>query len=217
MYTQLKRYLWLMLMPVLFLVSRISTIDSFGQIIGGVLYLLVNFLFACILERLFNTSENKLNKISYVFFFIVIGTAIDQIVKLLIHRFGVKVGIVGDFLAVKARKNTHQMAMLNFFDISLDVKWILLVKVLLACLMLLGYFLCRKKKTEGAFGFIVLAITGFATILDTVCWGYTLDYIYFYRIVSVDLKDFLANIAMGYVLKAFLEDDLKDIMLVLKK
>ena len=109
------------------------------------------------------------------------------------------------------------MAMLNFFDISLDVKWILLVKVLLACLMLLGYFLCRKKKTEGAFGFIVLAITGFATILDTVCWGYTLDYIYFYRIVSVDLKDFLANIAMGYVLKAFLEDDLKDIMLVLKK
>ena len=217
MYTYLKRFLWPMLMPVLFLVSRIPVIDSFGQIISCALYLLANFLFACILERLLFKSESKLKKISYVCFFIVVGTTVDQIVKLVIHRFNVKINIVGEFLAVRARKNTQQMAMLNFLDLSMDTKWILLFKILMTVLMILGYWFCRKRNTEGAFGFIVLTITGVATILDTVCWGYTLDYVYFYRIVSVDLKDFLANIAMGYVLKTFLEDDVKKLFSSLRK
>ena len=209
MCTDKKRFLWLMLIPVLFVVSRIPVIRTAGQVISCALYLVINFLFALLLGMLFCKSKNKIEKIPYAVFMVMGGTVLDQIIKLFIHKFDVKVNIVGKYLAVKERKNMHQMAMLNFSDVTLDVEWILLIKVLVTFLMIAGYLYYRKKNQEGAFGFLGIAIAGVTTILDTVCWGYTLDYVYFYGLVSYDLKDFIANIACGYVIKAGLEQDLK--------
>lgn len=212
MCTDKKRFLWLMLMPVLFVISRIPVIHTVGQVISCALYLVVNLLFALLLDMLLCKTKSKMEKIPYAVLLVLGGTVLDQVIKLLIHKFNVKANIVGKYLAVKERKNIHQMAMLNFFDVTLDVKWILLIKVLLTLLMIAGYLHYKKKNLEGAFGFLCGAIAGFATILDTVCWGYTLDYVYFYGIVSYDLKDFISNIACGYVLKAGLEQDLKNML-----
>ena len=100
MCTDKKRFLWLMLMPVLFVVSRIPVIRTAGQVISCALYLVVNFLFALLLGMLFCKSKNKVEKIPYAVLLVLGGTVLDQVIKLLIHKFDVKLNIVGKYLAI---------------------------------------------------------------------------------------------------------------------
>ena len=48
-----------------------------------------------------------------------------------------------------------------------------------------------------------------ANLLDTCIWGYTLDFINFNTILTMDLKDLFLDIGSGFILYYFFEDDIK--------
>ncbi|MDD6083390.1 MAG: signal peptidase II [Oscillospiraceae bacterium] len=197
--------LWFLIFPIIIISFRIQNIYSYEDGLSNLLFLIVNFLFSVVIYNVFlipkiNSKTDKRVGMFVISFLVIF----DQLIKIIIYNFDINnIYLIGDLLSVTQRKNIHQIGILNHFNINLQNNVIVLVKVVTLIIALILWRLSAKKfiKDRGNFNkcFILLISSALCTILDSVIWGYTLDYILFKHVFCYDLKDFYVNTAIGYL------------------
>lgn len=126
---------------------------------------------------------------------------LDQVTKLLVHWFvsGTKVLVPGAF-AIEELKNVHNSAITSYLGIGIPTWAMALVKIL--GLFLIYYVLQESFHESGedansSIGSILLFGGGIASVLDTVFWGYTLDWFRLDGFFTMDLKDLWITLSIG--------------------
>lgn len=132
---------------------------------------------------------------------IVILCLCDQAAKLVVHfsLTGAKVLVPGA-MAIEELKNVHNSAITSYLGLTVPAWGMAIVKI--AGLALLYYVLTESFRESGedansSIGTILLFGGGAASVLDTVFWGYTLDWFRLDGFFTMDLKDLWITLAIG--------------------
>lgn len=160
--------------------------------------LMIYYLYGCIFEFLF--IKNKIPKNTILFALVML----DQISKVIVFRF---IGesekkLVWNFIKIKAKKNVSNSALLNFLSMEFNLVLVLVIKILIiGCLLYLYdkvHIKCNEYWTKIALYFILAG--SICSLIDTLFWGYSYDFIYIPGFIHMDLKDIYIDIGIGAVL-----------------
>lgn len=204
----MKDVFYFLLIPLLECLFYARNIKETNDILALFVYVSVSFLISIILfvatNSIWNVKKLDLRR-GYVW--IAFLVLVDQIAKMLVYSCKMDEIVWYDVFGIKPTRNEEQMAVLNFLKIDLGDSWIVFIKVMLIIIILAIFCCVRKKNRNRIYAFIFLMASAVATLLDSIIWGYTLDYIYFVGIVYYDLKDFYVNTAIAFVLMEQLGKD----------
>ena len=132
---------------------------------------------------------------------IVILCLADQAAKVIVHfsLTGAKV-LVSGAMAIDELKNLHNSAITSYLGLAIPAWSMALVKI--AGLAILYYVLIESFHESGedansSIGTILLFGGGIASVLDTVFWGYTLDWFRLDGFFTMDLKDLWITLSIG--------------------
>ena len=195
------KILCFLILPVVFILTRIPLVEKPSQIITFGLFIIVNFIVSLLFYFIFKRVEFTLPRAVST---AVILSVIDQLIKIIIYKFDFHAKLVGSLLRIEPTENLNQTAMFNFLNLELDNTFIIIFK---AVLILALFFIFIKLKNIGTciwYAFVLLFSASIANLADSVAWGYTLDYVLFSRLTCYDLKDFYVDTAIGFVLIEFL-------------
>ncbi len=186
----------------LFFIIGINIIEPIGMLIKFFrrintvfLPLLCFFIISVIVSVVIWTiTENTKKNYEKLILPIMLGMIImDQGLKCLVDRVVTEqIVLIPRALRIYKIHNLNEMAALNFLHISIDHRAVIGIKVLL-CVLILIFYLVQKRKVNNIYltmGFTLLISACVATILDSVFWPGTLDFISFTDLVCVDVKDF---------------------------
>lgn len=197
--------IWFLIFPITIVSFRIKNIYSYEDGLSNLLFILVNFLFSVVIYNVFlipkiNSKTDKRVGMFVIFLLVVF----DQLIKIIIYKFDINnIYVIGDLLSVTQRKNSHQMGILNHFDVNLQNNIIVLIKIVALIITLILWKISATKFIKDKINpnkcFILLISSALCTILDSLIWGYTLDYVLFKNVFCYDLKDFYVNTAIGYL------------------
>ncbi len=196
----MKKYLCFLILPIITVIAQIGYMDTFQRFLSYMLYVVVesgvSFCVYILIEKLLK----KYTKTSSMAIITSIMIFLDQGIKLLIWKFNVKFHIIGELLQIRISKNINQMAMLNFLKIELSTPIVLTLKILCLALLIFVYIKFKNNYPQIKPIMILLLSAQLANILDSALWGYTLDYVYFYKLTTYDLKDFYidSSVAIGF-------------------
>ena len=201
----MKKILIFFIVPLSTVLFNIVHFDTVFQWLSSFVYIFVNVTFSIVCYKLFDSNRlsTKSSK-KQIIILIIALTLIDQLIKVIIHFTQSSIGIIGEIFRIKISKNTNQTAMFNLFGIELDTLLITIMKLFLIVLLIVFFMKIKNKSNNLWCAFILLLSASIANFIDSAVWGYTLDYIYFYRLVCYDLKDFYVDTAIGYLLIVFL-------------
>ncbi len=197
----MKKTLCFLILPVTFVLTRIPFAEDASQIISFGLFIAVNFIvsltFYFIFKKVKFTLPNAILTAALLF-------VTDQLIKIIIYKFDLSANLIGDFLRIEPTKNLNQTAMFNLFDVELKSTFIIIFKAALILALLCIFIKLKNKGMNIWYAFILLFSAGIANFVDSVAWGYTLDYVLFIKLTCYDLKDFYVDTAIGFVLIEFL-------------
>ena len=127
--------------------------------------------------------------------------AADQVSKLLIHHYlEGELVIIPYGVSFLRHENVHHSAITSFLNIPVS-RW--MMAIIKPVFLILLWFLLKESLQEidgGAYASlsrILFFSGGIASVLDTVFWGYTLDFIYLKGFFTMDLKDLYISLAFG--------------------
>lgn len=197
----MKDVFYFLLIPLLECLFYARNIKEADDILTLFIYVIISFLISIILFATTNSilSDKRLD-LRKVCVWIAFLVLLDQILKMLVSFCKIDKIIWCDVFGIKPIRNEEQMAVLNFLKIDLGDVLIVFIKVVLIITILAIFSCLRKKNRNRIYAFIFLMSSAIATFLDSIIWGYTLDYIYFVGIVYYDLKDFYVNTALAFFL-----------------
>ncbi len=204
----MKKILCFILCPLVFICSNIPYLDEMLELKSYMLFLGIDFLISIILYGLINKILKQTYKIQNIVICILIGSGIDQALKLIIYKFNLNIDVLGELLQIKQTKNENQMAALNTLNIELNTTVIVIIKSVLLIVICLVLIKSKKKNYNFMYAFLFLTMAALSNLADSVFWGYTLDYVYFYHLTCYDLKDFYVDIAIGCFLIYVFENEL---------
>lgn len=134
---------------------------------------------------------------------VVLLVMADQIIKFILSSLDdVKIEMIPHVFSLEISKNVFHTAMLSFFRIESGIPGVLLIRAAALLALLAGISLIKKrfKRTEYVVWIFILMLAGsIASFCDTLFWGYTLDYLYFYAYTVIDLKDIYLSAGAGLV------------------
>ncbi|MBQ3513327.1 MAG: signal peptidase II [Lachnospiraceae bacterium] len=190
------RYCFL-IFPLIFILTRIQYIDNIYNLASYLIFIIMNYIISMIFFRILKkmTDVNLKKIIVWIAGLIVL----DQLLKIIVYRFDINMNILGKLLRIKQTKNLEQMAALNFLNIKMDGSVIIIFKILLIFIVLGVFFMIKNKNRNVIAGFILLMSAAIVTLIDSVFWGYTLDFICFDKLTCYDMKDFYVDIAIGFI------------------
>lgn len=200
------KYLLFLIMPLAYIILKITNITNIYILLAYVLYVLICFIIYCILFwgiKFFIRARSKPNDIILG---ALIGCFIDQGIKLIIYKTGVEINVLGKMFQLRQRKNMEQMALLNLFDIELNSYVIVMSKIAIVLIVLLVIWKSKMSSEEFKCALLLLLSASFATLLDSLFWGYTLDYFYFNKLVCYDFKDFYVDTAVSLILMNYFQN-----------
>lgn len=198
---QKKLFFFFLLCPLFQVIPHIKDINSVETIISYIVFIVTDYAFCLIVYWVSCKVMNKIKwKLKDYILFVTGLVVVDQILKLIIYKVNPDFNIIGTLLKIRIKENYHQMAILNFFDIEINSLSIIFFKSLLIIFILVVFMCIKNKNSNHILAFVFLFSTGVATLVDSICWGYTLDYIYFYNLAVFDLKDFYSDVAVGLIL-----------------
>lgn len=126
---------------------------------------------------------------------------VDQAAKLIVHftLTGAKVLVPGA-LAIEELKNMHNSAITSYLGLAIPAWGMALVKIV--GLAIIYYVLMESFRESGedansSIATILLFGGGIASVLDTVLWGYTLDWFRLDGFFTMDLKDLWITLSIG--------------------
>ena len=194
----MKDRYYFVIFPMLLILTRIRYINNIYDVISYLLFGVVNYAISIVLFiKMKRMSDVNLKKIIILILSLV---SLDQLIKLIIDRYDINVNILGKLFRIEPTKNMEQNAALNFLKIDLDDSLIIVFKLLLIFILFGIYFIVKNKNRNYMSVFILLMSAAIVTLIDSVFWGYTLDYIYFNKLTCYDLKDFYVDTAIGFIL-----------------
>lgn len=204
----MKKLLCFMIFPLVFICSRITYLNELYELKSYMLFLGFDFLICIIMYGLTTKILKQTYKVHDIVIFIVLGSSIDQVLKLIVCKYKMNISVLGDLLQIKQTKNINQMAALNILNIELNTNIIVIIKIFVLIVLLTLLIKNRKKKNNLVYAFLFWVMAALSNVLDSIFWGYTLDYVYFYHLTCYDLKDFYVDMAIGCFLLYFLKKEL---------
>lgn len=156
-------------------------------------------------------KKRKRKSSMFVIFMTFALVALDQLIKVIVYRQGeFEIELISKGLSLKPSYNRYHTAMLSFLQWEIDTVVIVCEKILVGLIMIVGIHLMIKKFKsieDGTFLLILFCSGVFCSWLDSLAWGYTLDYIRFPFYTVIDLKDIYmvigGNLFVVYVLRVF--------------
>ncbi len=193
----MKKTLCFLVFPVIFIITRLPLVKEPPQLVSFGLFILADYGVSLLLYFL-------LNKIGFTwikaFLTALILLTADQLLKIAVYISDVNVRLIGDFLKIQPTENLNQTAMFNFLGLELGVGFVIIFKIVIILALFLIFYKIKNKSAYLWHAFALLLAAGLSNLADSVFWGYTLDYVYFYRLTCYDLKDFYVDTAIGFVL-----------------
>ncbi len=195
----MKELCYFLLVPLLSSLYYIQNISGVNEVVTLSIYVIIVFV-AGLLFYVVIKAKNSIKRIkpSRMGRWIVCLVFIDQVIKVIIYRLNIDGIIWNNIVGIKPIMNKEQMAILNFFKINLPSAIIIFLKVIIVIAILVAFLSIKKKNINCIAIFVLLMASGVATLLDSLIWGYTLDYIYFVGLTCYDIKDFYVDIALGF-------------------
>lgn len=195
-----ERYFFL-IVPTLISLYHIPNIKGIGDVITLLIYIFINFSI-CIFWGAVMKGIDGIKRLNLLGIgaWILWWVCLDQVIKLVISCLNVEGIIWNDIVGIKTVMNKEQMAILNFLKINLGDSTIAFIKLIIIVAISVVFLSIKKKNRNCIYSFIFLLAASIATLLDSMIWGYTLDYIYFAGFTCYDLKDFYVNTALGFLL-----------------
>lgn len=193
----MKKILCFLILPVVFILTRVPLVKEASQIISFGLFIAVNFTVSLLFYFILKKVEFTL---PMAILTAVLLSAADQIIKIIIYKFDLSTELVGYFLRIEPTKNLNQMAMLNFLNLELNHTFIIIFKAFWVLVLFCIFIKLKNKSAYIWYAFVLLLSASIANLADSIAWGYTLDYVFFSRLTCYDLKDFYVDTAIGFVL-----------------
>lgn len=195
--------LYFLIMPVIYTIlmvmnGRVHSVDNIiSLLIYGVLCIFLGII-GVYLYNIFKVEKNIKG--------IGIGItliSIDQLIKgIVVQKLLKEIVVIDNILKFSISKNINQNSIFNYLNIKCDFYTILIIKIILLITMWYIYRYFARKYKDMYFkylnlSFIFMACAAVCNILDTLCWGYTVDYILFVNFMCCDLKDFYVDIGIS--------------------
>lgn len=193
----MKKILCFLILPVVFILTRVPLVKEASQIISFGLFIAVNFTVSLLFYFILKKVEFTL---PMAILTAVLLSAADQIIKIIIYKFDLSTELVGYFLRIEPTKNLNQMAMLNFLNLEPNHTFIIIFKAFWVLALFCIFIKLKNKSAYIWYAFVLLLSASIANLADSIAWGYTLDYVFFSRLTCYDLKDFYVDTAIGFVL-----------------
>lgn len=197
----MKKILCFLILPVVFILTRVPLVKEASQIISFGLFIAVNFTVSLLFYFILKKVEFTL---PMAILTAVLLSAADQIIKIIIYKFDLSTELVGYFLRIEPTKNLNQMAMLNFLNLELNHTFIIIFKAFWVLALFCIFIKLKNKSAYIWYAFVLLLSASIANLADSIAWGYTLDYVFFSRLTCYDLKDFYVDTGIGLVLMEIL-------------
>lgn len=200
-----------MMIPVLCTCVRIVK-DIMNGYEPNLLSMALYVLFLSIVTVPFLFSKDKKRKSNgSAIPMICVLVVLDQLIKVIVYRQGeFEIELISRGLSLKPSYNMYHTAMLSLLQWEVNTVVIVCLKIFAGLIMIVGLRLMMKKfkSIEGGTFLLVLFCSGvFSSWLDSLVWGYTLDYIRFPFYTVIDLKDIYmfigGNLFVVYVLRVF--------------
>lgn len=178
--------------------------------------LLTPLFFYYILSYLFTYMYKGTFNISHTYLLVSAFVVIDQIIKLVVYKtlINSKIALISGYIYIKPSKNYHNSAALNYFNVEfVPLTLVVIFKIiLLFAIVTLYYSLCKSSEYNNfwlTFSYIFFMCGTICSTLDSLVWGYSLDYIYISLFGTIDLKDIFIDIGISCFIISNLVPSLK--------
>ncbi|WP_295086157.1 signal peptidase II [Ruminococcus sp.] len=201
----LKHYLVFFIMPLSSLLYYIKNIKSIERGLGFLIYVVISVMFMCLLWKAvsFIGARFDIKKLSVTAVTAAVLVILDQLIKLALSKTGFETKIISKLFMIKQTHNINQTGLFNFLNIEITQAHAIVFKTVLLAVILCFYRLCRSETSR--MGLTLLVAGAAANILDSTFYGYTLDYIHFYRTVTYDLKDYYVDAGFSVLILCFIK------------
>jgi hypothetical protein len=197
----LKKYIWVFIsIPVITALPQTPHLLSVRGVLSAILFSLISATFAFGVCVLFC----KLNTVRKIIMCTIIVAA-DQGLKILMYVSQFQFRPHNYVISISISENHSQNGVLNFLGIIPTAGIAIALKITLLAVLIIVFVLLNKKYKVAAMGCILMLPVGICTLSDSLFWGYTLDYVGFYRLYVYDLKDFISDAGAGLLLIGVLD------------
>ena len=189
-----KYYPLFLVIPLSSLLYYIKRMDSIEVVLSFILYVAVSFILMVLLWEFISLIDSRydIKKLSVTAVTAAVLVILDQLIKLVLYyNTGFETGIFGRLFMIKQTHNINQTGLFNFLNIEITQAHAIIFKTVILAVIICFYWFCKTEMLKKSLTLLIAAAA--ANILDSVFYGYTLDYIHFYRITTYDLKDFYVD------------------------
>lgn len=185
------------IIPVVQVLSSVRYFKSYKQAVSSIIFIISSVLVSLLIYRILSVLISK----NYKYFMplsVLLLAFLDQAHKFLLEITGLNCNIISEFFKVRQTKNENQAAILNHFNITLDLPLVICLKFLL----LAAFAICLYKinNPDLKAGCILLAAAQITSIFDSIYRGYILDSFYYYKLVCYDIKDYYVDAGAALIL-----------------
>ena len=200
----LKYYLVFFISPLVIALCDIKYMKSVDRVIGLLMFIFISVIISVALWKAVSlvSSHFDIKKLNVTVVMVAALAAIDHLIKLVLSKTGFETSIIGKYFMIKHSHNINQNGIFNHFKIETSQLNMIIFK---SAILLIVICLYRLFKSETARKVYVLFAAGaLAHFFDTLFYGYTLDYIYFYKVMTYDLKDYYIDAGVSVLILLFL-------------
>ena len=192
-----KEYLVFLLIPCIQVFACVQYIDGFDRVISYLLYILVNVVVTILMYRGIELLGAKYDLRRWqISVCLILGlVVVDQAIKGVLQYTGFESRVIGEWVMIKQVHNVNQTGLFNYFHIQLERIFVILFKVCTFAVLLCFY--SKVKTKEARIAFLLLVAAQLSNLFDTLLRNATLDYIYFYKLICYDLKDYFVDAGLA--------------------
>lgn len=200
-----KEKLLFLLIPTVQVLASVRYFKSYKQVVSSIIFVLSGFLFSLLLYKLLCIvfSKFKLSN-KHIIGLLVLLSFLDQVHKSLLEVTGFNSNIIGEYFQIKQTHNINQMAILNHFNIELNIIAVVAFKIIL--FMIFAFCLFKVKNSDYKIGLVLLVSAQLSSTLDSLIRGFVLDSFYYYKLVCYDLKDYYVDAGLAIILIAYISE-----------
>lgn len=204
-----KHYLIFFIIPLSSLFYYAKNFKDTETILSFCLYIGISFCFMAALWKIITLIDYRFNikKLHVSAITIIAFATLDQVIKLILHKTGFESKIISKFFMIKHSHNINQTGITNFLNIETTQTLMIVIKAVMLVTIICLYKLFKSDTAKK--GYILFTSGAVAALFDSIFYGYTLDYIHFYGIITYDLKDYYVDAGASAVFLMIIVNEIK--------
>lgn len=206
---KLGNYLVFFIMPLSSALIYLKYMKSAERVIGLLMFVFICVSISALLWKSVSivSSHFDIKKFNVTVITVAALAAIDHFIKLVLSKTGFEASIVGKYLMIMHSYNLNQNGIFNHLNIETSQLTMIFFKAAILAIVICLYKLFKSETARKAYIFV--AASALASLLDTIFYGYTLDYVYFYKVMTYDLKDFYVDAGWSVIIMLILKNEIK--------